>query len=259
MNIVKIPRLGMVRGLACLLVPLVVPLAVVATPGPAQAQAQVTNCSAIHSAGFTRLRAAENKATTQGSADLEVRALFGPRIDLCEEGAYKAFMLSFKDFASTAMRALKTSRDKQLRLAISALAQAPIRVSAKEWKEATSTFRQVRSDLNATADDIGFNSTPLLGQLLETMGRIGAPTADQSSTPPSASVQPPSAGTGTGTTAPVTGGVQQVRIPTEPLPPWAVIKLYELRDHIKAQDQASSERKIQDVINWIEGKAPTSP
>lgn len=235
---------------------------VVAAAAPSQAQTR--NCYATHSTGFARLSSLEREASAQAAADIQVRALFGPRVDLCEEGAYKAFMLGFKDFASKAMRASKTSRDKLLRLSIAALNQAPTRVSVKEWKEAASIFRQVRSDLNATADDIGFQSTPLLGQLLEALGRIGAPTADQPTTPPGGAGPGPT-GTGpgptgtTGTTGATPGGVQQVRIPTEPLPPWAVIKLYELRDHIKAQDHASSQIKIQEVLSWIEGKAPASP
>lgn len=246
MNLTTISRLGRAGGLACLLV--------VAAAAPSQAQTR--NCYATHSTGFARLNSLEREAATQGAADIQVRALFGPRVELCEEGAYKAFMLSFKDFASKAMRASKTSRDKLLRLSIAALNQAPTRVSAKEWKEAASIFRQTRSDLNATVDDIGFSSSPLLGQLLEALGRIGAPTADQPTTPASGTG---TTGTGPGTTGTTPGGVQQVRIPTEPLPPWAVIKLYELRDHIKAQDHASSQIKIQEVINWIEGKAPATP
>lgn len=249
MNIGRIPRLGRVGSLACLLV--------ITAAEPARAQ--TPNCSVTHNAGFARLWSLESKATNQAAADVEVRGAFGNRVDLCEEGAYMAFMLSYKDFAGRAMRASKSSRDNLLRLGIAALAQAPIRVSAKEWPAAASIFRQVRSDLNATADDIGFHSTPLLAQLLDAFGRIGVPTADQTATPPGGSKQPASSRTGTSSTGAATGGVQQVRIPTEPLPPWAVIKLYELRDHIKVKDQASSEKKIQDVINWIEGKAPTSP
>ena len=42
------------------------------------------------------------------------------------------------------------------------------------------------------------------------------------------------------------------RSPTVPLPPWAVIKLYEMRDHIKAQDLAAIQIKLQDIINWME-------
>lgn len=246
MKIAKLPFLGMVSGLAG--------LAAVATATPVYAQSQ--NCYATHSAGFARVRGLENKATTQGAADLEVRALFGPRIDLCEEGAYKAFMDSFKDLASSAMRAGKISRDKQLRLAIAVVQQAPTRVPAKEAKTAASLFRQVRSDLNATADDVGFQQTPLLGQLLETLGRVGAPASSEPVAGPDTTVQVPvSTGTGSGTGS---GGVQAIRVPTEPLPPWAVIKLYEMRDHIKAQDLAAIQIKLQDVINWIESKAPAN-
>lgn len=245
MKIAKLSYLGMVSGLAGLVA--------VASAAPVYAQSQ--NCYATHSAGFARVRSLENKATTQGAADLEVRALFGPRIDLCEEGAYRTFMESFKDFASSAMRASKVSRDKQLRLAISVIQQAPTRVPAKEAKAAASLFRQVRSDLNATADDVGFQNTPLLGQLLEALGRVGAPASTEPAVAPDTTVQVP-VSSGTGTTG--SAGVQPIRVPTDPLPPWAVIKLYEMRDHIKAQDLAAIQIKLQDVINWIESKAPAN-
>lgn len=240
MKIIKVPVLGMVSVSAGLLV--------LAAGSPAFAQ----NCYPAHSAGFARLSSVEPAATTQGSADVQVRALFGPRNDLCEEGAYKTFMESFKDFAARAMRAPKTSRDKLLRIAISAIAQAPTKVPAKEAKQSASFFKQVRSDLNATADDVGFAQTPLLQQLLDAISAVGAPRSAEESP---ATVQVPTTPT-TPSTPTSSGGVQSIRVPQEPLPGWAIVKLYEMRDTIKAQDLAALQLKLQEVINWVESKAP---
>jgi hypothetical protein len=222
---------------------------------PAQAQ----NCYPAHSAGFSRLRALEYKATTQGVADLEVRNLFGPRIDLCEEGAYKAFMESFYSFAHDAMRppgGNKAARDKLLRLAIAVLQQAPTKVPAKEERTAASQFKQVRSDLNSTADDVGFATTPLLQQLMDALGNLGAPRAAEQA---AISDQPPQTGTTTGSGGTTGNNTQSIRVPTEPLPPWAVVKLYEMRDHIKSQDLGAIQIRLQDIINWIESKTRDTP
>lgn len=224
-------------------------LIVLADAKPAAAQ----NCYPTHSAGFARIRGFEPKALTQAAADMEVRALFGPRIELCEEGAYKAFMDSFKEFSAQAMRASKNSREKLLRLAIAVVRQAPTMVPVKELKTMSSHFRQVRSDLNATADDVGFATTPLLQQLLDALVNLGPPKSATGTTvtvetpPPTTTSPSPSTGT-------PTGGVQPIRVPADPLPPWAVIKLYEMRDHVKAQDLAAIQIKLQDIINWIENK-----
>jgi hypothetical protein len=220
---------------------------------PAHAQ----NCYPSHSAGFARLASLEKEANSQASADLAVRGVFGPRNDQCEPGAYSSFMESFREFSRQAMRAkTPASRDKLLRLAIATIAQAPIKVPAQDAKTSASLFRQVRSDLNATADDVGFEKTPLLQQLMDALSRIGPPTAVQ---PPPVEVSTTSGGITTSTTqgtsiGTASGGVQSIRVPSEPLPPWAIVKLYEMRDHIKAQDLPAIQIKLQDIINWVEAK-----
>jgi len=228
-------------------------------PVASTAQAQ-SSCYPTFSAAFVRLPQKEAAATTQGVADMEVRSQFGPRPEQCEEGAYQGFMELFRDFAKSAMRAAPAKRDKLLRLAIAAVQQAPAKVPAKEAKQAASSYKQVKSDLSATADDVGFEKTPLLGQLLEAMTRLGPPMAAAAVAelaPPPANPTPST--TATAAMPSTSGGVQSVRVPTDPLPPWAVIKLYEMRDHIKAQDLAAIQIKLQDIINWMELSTQPKP
>lgn len=225
-------------------------------PVASTAQAQ-SSCYPTFSAAFVRLPQKEAAATTQGVADMEVRSQFGPRPEQCEEGAYQGFMELFRDFAKSAMRAAPAKRDKLLRLAIAAVQQAPTKVPAKDAKLAASSYKQVKSDLSATADDVGFEKTPLLGQLLETMTRLGPPMAAAAVADPTTS--PPVQAPPTTPTPSTSGGVQSVRVPTDPLPPWAVIKLYEMRDHIKAQDLAAIQIKLQDIINWMELSTQPKP
>jgi hypothetical protein len=216
--------------------------------GPTEVQAQ--SCMPAFASAFARLRALEPKANTQPIADAEVMALFGPRAQACEESAYRVFMDTFEAFAKDAMRAAPPSRDKLLRLAIAAVRQAPAKVPATDLDSSVRKYRQVKSNLSATADDVGFAKTPLLQQLLDVLMSLGAPSAAVATVPvPTAQPDP----TPTPTTAPTgSGGVQQIRVPTQPLPPWAVIKVYEMRDLIRAQDLPGIQLRLQEVINWME-------
>ncbi len=218
--------------------------------GPTEAQAQ--SCMPTFANAFSRLRLLESKATSQAVADSEVMALFGPRPQACEESAYRVFMETFAAFAKEAMRAAPSSRDKLLRLAIAAVRQAPSKVPASDLDSSVRKYRQVKSDLSATADDVGFAKTPLLQQLLDVLMSLGAPTA-AIATVPVPTVQPDPTPTPTPTPSGTgSGGVQQIRVPTQPLPPWAVIKVYEMRDLIRAQDLPGIQLRLQEIINWME-------
>ena len=73
-------------------------------------------------------------------------------------------------------------------------------------------------------------------QLLETFEQKGPP---QSLPPP---LPPPGGDPST----------QVIRIPTTPLPPWAVISLYELRETLQRKDHAAAQRKLEDILRWLE-------
>jgi hypothetical protein len=210
---------------------------------PIEAQAQ--SCMYNITSAFGRLRGVEARAISQAVADAEVQGLFGPRPGQCEEGAYRVFMDNLESFSKAAMRATPAaSRDKLLRLAIAATRQAPSKVPARDLDAALAQYRQVKSNLSATAEDVGLDKTPLLQQLMDAVAAIGKPegvAATVSVPPPEATPQPTT-----------TSGVQQVRVPPQPLPPWAVIKIYEARDLVKAQDLPGIQLRLQEVINWME-------
>ncbi|HNK43709.1 MAG TPA: hypothetical protein PKL17_02935 [Pseudomonadota bacterium] len=225
---------------------------------PAAASAQ--NCAVHFAAGFGSVSGSVAKATTQPAADVLVDQAFGPRPQHCEAGAYTSFLEQFENFGRTAIRTAQPTRgskapiapvkENQLRLAISIVNKmSPQKVPLADSKTAPSQWRQVRSNLNAVADDAG--NTPMMVQFLDAVGRISPPgpieevvTVGQGA-PSGSSVATP------GISAPP-GGVQQVRVPLVPLPSWAVIKLYEARDLCKPQDIAGIQLRLQDVINWME-------
>ena len=51
---------------------------------------------------------------------------------------------------------------------------------------------------------------------------------------------------------PKTSSVTAVRVPTIPMPTWAVIRLYEARDAASLKDADTAKLKLQDVIIWVE-------
>ena len=149
-------------------------------PGAAEAQ----NCVVHFAAGLARISGSVAKATTQPAADAEVDTTFGPRPQQCEAGAYASFLERFEDFGRTAIRAGQPRKgpkgvvipgsDNQMRLAISVFRKtSPIRVPLADSKAGVRLFKQLRSNLNAVADDAG--NTPMMGLFLDSISAVGSP------------------------------------------------------------------------------------
>lgn len=228
-------------------------LSLVAVTVPAGVRAE--NCTATYRSAFSQLN--PSSGPSQGSADAEIERLFGPRPMKCEEGAYKNFLELFEAFARESIRSGQPTKrgkvtvppsaaaESGLRLAIAAFRKSPIKVPSKEAKDAVSSYRQIRSNLNAVVDDAG--STPTMNQLMEAIAVVKAPIGDEDAAPTSAPTTSPTA-----TPTPAVATTQAIRIPVTPLPSWAVIKIYEARDAVKSQDIAAIQVRLQDIINWME-------
>jgi hypothetical protein len=214
-----------------------------ALPAAARGQGQ-PQCALRYSEAFARVPALGLRSLGQAQAYAEVSALFGPRPDLCEAGAYQRFIDGFRDYAREAMRAPIKQRDGMIRVAIAIVQQSPARVPWEEGRAAVTLFRQGRSDLHATADDVGI--TPLMQQLLDTFERQGPPQPAQATAPPQAQPAAPAA-----PPAPAPQ-VQSVRVPTTPLPPWAVISMYELRDLLNQKNLGVAQGKVEAILKWLE-------
>ena len=229
-------------------------LSLVAVTVPAGVRAE--NCTATYRSAFSQLN--PSSGPSQASADAEIERLFGPRPMKCEEGAYKNFLELFEAFARESIRSGQPTKrgkvtvppspaaESGLRLAIAAFRKSPIKVPGKEAKDAVSSYRQIRSNLNAVVDDAG--STPTMNQLMEAIAVVRAPIGEEDAAPTSA----PTTVSPTATPTPAVATTQAIRIPVTPLPSWAVIKIYEARDAVKSQDMAAIQVRLQDIINWME-------
>lgn len=239
----------------------------VAAPDLARAE----NCATVYDSAFGRIRSSSTRGTSQAAADQEIESLFGPRATKCEAGAYQRFLDGFEAFAREAIRAAQPQKigkkvippspasESQIRLAIAAIRKSPFKVPAAEVRVAVNAYRQTRSNLSAVVEDAG--STGAMNELLAAMAQIKAPEAADDG-PPSSS------GTTTTTTIPVdttpgtptpSGGdpknssnITAIRVPTIPMPTWAVIKVYEARDAASLRDWETAKIKLQDVIIWME-------
>lgn len=224
-------------------------------PTVAQAQGSAP-CTARFLSGFSRIT-----PLSQRRDPAEVSAIFGPRQDLCEAGAYQRFLESYLDLAREAMRASAKQRDAQVRVAIALIGQLPARVPAEEAKAAGALFRQTRSDLYAIADDV--RMPPVVRQLLDSFDRAGPPVPESTAqVPPLVTIPPPAQGGQPGQNVqggqpPAQGGqpgqnVQTVRVPSTALPSWAVVSLYEARELLKQRDPTGAQAKLESVLRWME-------
>jgi hypothetical protein len=217
--------------------------ALVATTLPLSAYGET--CIPRYSSAFASLEGKVYQAGTQAGADAAIEELFGPRPQTCEDGAYELFLTRYEEFASLAVRKGSPKKkaeqnENYLRLAIAAIRKGPMRINAKDAKAMQHNLKQVKSNVNARADEYGSKEgpTPMMLSLLGAIGNTLEPQVITEAPP-----LPPGGNP---------NNVQQIRIPLQPMPDWAIVKLYEIRDHAKNGDVAAVQIKLQDVINWVE-------
>lgn len=227
-------------------------------PLAGSASAAGENCAARYNSAFAAVESASASANSQPSADAQVESYFGPRPQVCEDGAYEIFLSNFERFARKAVRDGQPRKqgktvlppaagaENALRQAIAIIRKSPVKVSAKDGKTARTSFLQVRSNINAVAEDAGL--TPMMQSLQDAIASIGVPLSMTEEAPP-----PITTTTTSGYVAPV----QTIKIPLQPMPAWAIVKLYEMRDQLSGKDPAAIQSKLQDIINWVEQATAT--
>jgi hypothetical protein len=244
-------------------------LLLVALGLPAPAFAQPAPCGPRIAAAFVQLPelGQRRELSSPARAAEEVRALFGPpRAELCEPGAYERFMEGLRDLSRQAIR---TRREPLLQVAVATAEQAPLRVPAEEGKAAAALYRQVRSDVHATAEDV--RPSPLIKKLLEAIDRAGPPASAAGEAPAAAAIGTPGPVAGPAVAGPAVAGPAvagpaaaaapasppvpvnvPVRVPQGPLPPWAVISLHEARDLLRQQNAVGALGKLEPVLRWMD-------
>lgn len=220
----------------------------VAASLPLSARAD-TACIARYSSAFASLEGKVWQAGTQAGADAAVEELFGPRPQSCEDGAYDYFLSRFEEFASLGVRRGSPKNKKDftenlMRLAVAAIRKGPINRSAKDAKSGQFNIRQVRAHIDPRVEEYG--NTPLMQSLLGAIGNTLDPQviAEAAPIPPGGNPN----------------NITQIRIPLQPMPSWAIVHLYEMREVAKnTSADPALQIKLQAIINWVEQTTQTSP
>lgn len=215
---------------------------------------------------FRTIEKETNPADLQLKLDVEVYALFGDRRQSCEEGSYTLFLDRFQSYATDALRAPKDEKTVRLRTAISVFHKSPESIESSQGAELLQ-FRQTLANLRGVGQEIGM--TILMRQLLETIEQVGPPlgsrqsAAAQAARPPEAAPAPAPAPAPVARpplpvppASPVEPHVEKVSVPTDPLPPWAVIALYEIEEHAKRNENALVLSKLRAILGWVKSVAP---
>jgi hypothetical protein len=203
-------------------------------PAPGQAPADAPDCARRYKDFFVRVPVIAVSATDQTRANAEAKALFGPRPEVCEAGGYGKFLEGFRAYAGDALRAKPKQRDNMLRAALAVLEVRPLKVPEGEAQAAQMQFNQVKSDLGTTAAGVK-GPTAMVDYFLSAYTRSGPPEAVAVTVPGAPE-----------------GGVQSVRIPRAPLPPWVVVSIYEALDLQKQKSYDAAQSKLEVVLKWME-------
>lgn len=234
------------------------------------ARAEPPKCRSLYEQAFSTLSVRDfrtiasetSPADLQLKIDAEVYTMFGDRPQVCEEGSYSLFLERFQRFAVDALRAPKDEKTVKVRAAIAAIHQSPISLDSSQATTEAASFRPSFWTIRSVAQETGM--TPVVKQLLEAMESVGPPVAAPRSadSPPPARpepVQQPERRVTPPQPTPVERRVERVSVPTEPLPGWAVVSLYEIEEMAKRNDSAAIVPKVQAILNWMRAVAPPAP
>lgn len=159
-----------------------------------------------------------------------IEEMFGPRQPVCEEAAYRYFLAQFTTYATTAFHKKGTEREAMLLAAQEILKRVPSQVFYKNVQAKVSAYKQIRADLSVVAAEVGL--TPSIQALLDALDKLG---------PPEVSRKP----------EPMTDDAIPVKVPSVPLPPWAVISLHEIYDHAQRKQTGAVIAKTALIIQWM--------
>lgn len=195
-------------------------------PGAAQAQ----HCKMRYAEAFQII---SNK-TLAGQSEAQIKNtvanLFGPRQELCGEGSYRFFLSEFKTYAAMAFRKKGLEGDA-MRLAVREIIdRMPLQVRFRPGAAPDPGLAQLRSDLGVLATEVG--QSPSVKAVVDALAKA---------TPPKTLSRP----------LPVDDDAIPVVVPRVPLPAWAVISLYEIRDHAKRKENGAIINKTQLILDWM--------
>lgn len=192
--------------------------------------ARADHCKWRFAEGFQRVTNRPLAGMSQPQIADMVEEMFGARQPVCEEAAYRFFLSQFNTYAAAAFHQKAAEREAMLLCAQEILKRAPSQVFYKNPAAKVSAYKQLRSDLGVVAAEVGV--TPSIQALLDAVDRLG---------PPAVSTKP----------EPMNEDAIHIKVPTAPLPPWAVISLYEIQDHAQRKQNGAVMAKTALILQWM--------
>lgn len=192
--------------------------------------ASADHCKWRFAEGFQRVTNRPLAGMAQPQIAQLVEDLFGARQPVCEEAAYRFFVSEFNTYAAAAFRQKGAEREAMLLCAQEILKRVPSQVFYRNTSAKVSAYKQLRSDLGVVAAEVGV--APSIQALLDAIERLG---------PPVVSTKP----------EPMNDDAVQVKVPTVPLPPWAVISLHEIHDHAQRGETGAVTAKTALILEWM--------
>lgn len=192
--------------------------------------ASADHCKWRFAEGFQRVTNRPLAGKSQAQIVEFVEELFGPRQPVCEESAYRFFLGEFKTYATASFHQKGAEQEAMLICAQEILRHAPAQVFYKNTQAKLSAYKQLRSDLGVIAQEVG--GGPSVQTVLDAVDRLG---------PPKLSAK----------REPMNEEATHVKVPAAPLPPWAVISLYEIHDLAQRKQNGAVVAKSALILEWM--------
>lgn len=202
-----------------------------AVPGVAFAQ----NCKLHYAEAFQMISTQSFEGQSAATIRQWVDDLFGPRQEVCGENGYKFFLTQLGAQAADAMHKKGSEQEVRLLVTREILNRFPLQVRFSTGVDPAAGLNQLRSDLGVISTEVGV--TPSIKTLLEVLAKIAPPRNRPKPLPKNDDAIP-------------------ITVPRVPLPAWAVISLYEIRDHATRKDHEAIAAKTNQILAWIARASP---
>jgi len=199
---------------------------IMTAPGEAQAQ----HCRLHYAEAFQLITTTPLSGRTPTEIKQTVDDIFGPRQEVCGEAGYKFFLTELGTQASTAFRKKGSEQEVRLLAIREILNRFPLRVRFSDTRDPAAGMVQLRADLGVLSKEVGV--TPHVQSLLDALAKISPPKTQSRPLPKDDDALP-------------------VTVPRVPLPAWAIISLYEIRDHALQKENGAVVNKTNLILDWV--------
>lgn len=188
------------------------------------------HCRLHYTEAFQQVTVNNLAGRSQAEIKQQIDDLFGPRQEVCGEKSYKFFLTELGNYTSEALRKKGAEQEARLLAAREIMTRFPLRVRFNSGTNPASGLKQLRADLTVVGTEVGLK--PPVQAMLEILAKV---------TPPTSAAQP----------MPADDDAVPIVVPRVPLPAWAVISLYEIRDHAKRKENGAIINKAELILDWM--------